>query len=294
MVTLLAAGMPLKNAMKLVKTVLTEAGCPEADADARELVRLAAGRDPLLSENTLSTAQAEVLQSITIRRASREPLQYIEGHWAFLDFELEVGPGVLCPRSDTEVVCECAAQTLRGIEKPQVLDLCAGTGCIGLGIRRLCPGAEVTALEKSPEALKYLYRNAENSLTAFGVEGPAVQVIRGDVFLFQEMLAPESADLIVSNPPYLTESEMRRLQPEVAREPAMALDGGVDGGNFYRHIAKAYGFALKQGGWLVLEIGCGQQELLRRILCECGWAGRPVCRQDYGGNDRVILVQRVR
>ena len=112
------------------------------------------------------------------------------------------------------------------------------------------------------------------------------------MFAFQAQLAPESLDLIVSNPPYLTAEEMQHLQPEVAKEPAMALDGGEDGGVFYRHIAAAYGEKLKKGGWLVLEIGCGQQTQLREILAACGWAARVECRRDYGGNDRVILAQR--
>ena len=209
-----------------------------------------------------------------------------------MDFELAVGEGVLCPRSDTEIVCEAAAETLRGKQCPAVLDLCAGSGCLGIGLRRFCPDAQVTALEKSPEALYYLRQNAEKALLEKGIAAPAVQVREGDVFAFQAQLAPESLDLIVSNPPYLTAEEMRHLQPEVAKEPAMALDGGEDGGVFYRHIAAAYGEKLKKGGWMVLEIGCAQQAQLREILTACSWAARVECHKDYGGNDRVILAQR--
>ena len=292
MVSAIAAGLPLRSAMQAVQAVLAGAGCPEPEVDARELVRLASGRDPLLSEAVLTEAQAARLQSDTARRAERIPLQYIEGHWPFLDFELAVGEGVLCPRSDTEIVCEAAAETLRGIKAPKVLDLCAGSGCLGLGIRRFCPDAEVTALEKSTEALCYLRENAEKVLAGRGIAAPAVRVAEGDIFLFQDTLPPAELDLIVSNPPYLTAEEMRQLQPEVAFEPAMALDGGRDGGDFYRHIAAAYGDKLKPGGWLVLEIGCGQQALLRGILAGCGWVKSVECRKDYGGNDRVILAQR--
>ena len=272
--------------------MLLAAGCPEPDVDARELVRLAAGQDPLLSERVLTAPQAAQLQADAARRAARTPLQYIEGPWPFLDFELAVGEGVLCPRSDTEIVCEAAAETLRGKQRPVVLDLCAGSGCLGIGLRRFCPDAQVTALEKSPEALYYLRQNAEKALLEKEIAAPAVQVQEGDVFAFQAQLAPESLDLIVSNPPYLTAEEMRHLQPEVAKEPAMALDGGEDGGVFYRHIAAAYGEKLKKGGWMVLEIGCAQQAQLREILAACGWTARVECRRDYGGNDRVILAQR--
>ena len=292
MVNEIQAGVPLCSAMRAVQAMLLAAGCPEPDVDARELVRLAAGQDPLLSERVLTAPQAAQLQADVARRAARTPLQYIEGHWPFLDFELAVGEGVLCPRSDTEIVCEAAAETLRGKQRPAVLDLCAGSGCLGIGLRRFCPDAQVTALEKSPEALYYLRQNAEKALLEKGIAAPAVQVQEGDVFVFQAQLAPESLDLIVSNPPYLTAEEMRHLQPEVAKEPAMALDGGEDGGVFYRHIAAAYGEKLKKGGWMVLEIGCAQQAQLREILAACSWAARVECHKDYGGNDRVILAQR--
>ncbi len=292
MVNEIQAGVPLRSAMRAVQAMLLAAGCPEPDVDARELVRLAAGQDPLRSERVLTAPQAAQLQADAARRAARTPLQYIEGHWPFLDFELAVGEGVLCPRSDTEIVCEAAAETLRGKQRPAVLDLCAGSGCLGIGLRRFCSDAQVTALEKSPEALYYLRQNAEKALLEKGIAAPAVQVREGDVFAFQAQLAPESLDLIVSNPPYLTAEEMRHLQPEVAKEPAMALDGGEDGGVFYRHIAAAYGEKLKKGGWLVLEIGCAQQAQLREILAACSWAARVECRRDYGGNDRVILAQR--
>ena len=291
MVNKITEGLALRDAMRAVQAALAKAGCPDPDVDARELVRLAAGRDPLLSEAVLTGAQAVQLRRNTEKRAARIPLQYIEGHWPFLDFELEVGEGVLCPRADTEVVCEAAAQTLQGRQNPHVLDLCAGSGCLGIGIRRFCPEAEVMALEKSPEALRYLYKNAEKALAGHNIPAPAVQVAEGDVFAFQDTLPDAAYDLIVSNPPYLTAQEMQQLQPEVAREPAMALDGGTDGGNFYRHIAHAYGSKLKPGGWLVLEIGCEQQELLQKILAGCGWAQNVECRKDYGGNDRVILAQ---
>lgn len=286
------AGLPLHSAMKAVEAQLLAAGCPEPDVDARELVRLAAGRDPLLSEAVLTEPQAEKLNEITCRRARRTPLQYIEGEWPFLDFILSVGEGVLCPRSDTEIVCEAAAETLQGKAAPAVLDLCAGSGCLGLGIRRFCPGASVTAVEKSPEALVYLKQNAQNALGPKGIAAPGALVVEGDIFTYQNELLPKSLDLIVSNPPYLTKEEMQHLQPEVANEPTMALDGGEDGGDFYRHIAVAYGDKLKPGGWMVFEIGCAQQALLRKILAGCAWVQRVECRRDYGGNDRVMMAQR--
>ena len=114
------------------------------------------GVTPHLSDQPLSPAEARRLEQFAARREGREPLQYICGRWPFLNFELAVGPGVLCPRADTEVVAEAAAGQLKGVQNPRVLDLCAGTGCLGLGVKALRPDAEVTCLEKSSEALQYL------------------------------------------------------------------------------------------------------------------------------------------
>ena len=157
-----------RAAVREVEQRLTAAGCPDADFDARELFRLATGRDVRLSDRPLTAEQAAALEVLCTRRAAREPLQYLCGSWSFLDFELAVGPGVLCPRADTEVVAQAAAETLAGIAAPRVLDLCAGTGCLGLGVKRFCPAAQVTCVEKSPEAFVYLEKNARCALTGQG------------------------------------------------------------------------------------------------------------------------------
>ena len=137
-----------RAAVKEVEARLTAAGCPDADFDARELFRLATGRDVRLSDRPLDAAEAAKLEELTVRRAAREPLQYLCGSWPFLDFELAVGPGVLCPRADTEVVAETAAEMLAGVETPRVLDLCAGTGCLGLRGKK--PGGFRLSREKYP------------------------------------------------------------------------------------------------------------------------------------------------
>ena len=162
------AGLPPREAVRAVEARLSAAGCPDADYDARELFRVAAGRDARLSDRVLTTEEAEKLEALCTRREQREPLQYLCGIWSFLDFDLAVGPGVLCPRADTEVVAEAAANTLTGIAAPRVLDLCAGTGCLGLGVKRFCPAAQVTCVEKSPEAFVYLEKNCRCALKGQG------------------------------------------------------------------------------------------------------------------------------
>ena len=282
------AGMRPREAVREVEAVLNAAGCPDADFDAAELFRLAAGQDVRLADAPLAEEQAEKLNGLTARRAGREPLQYLCGSWPFLDFELAVGPGVLCPRADTEVVAEAAAQTLAGVKAPRVLDLCAGTGCLGLGVKRFCPDAQVTCVEKSPEAFRYLEQNVRSALPG---AAPAVQAVQGDLFTYWKTLPEGQLDLIVSNPPYLTAEEMQHLQPEVAQEPAMALEAGEDGLVFYRAIAEHYRKALRPGGALVLEIGWQQRQAVMELLAGSGWVDIE-CRKDYGGNDRCILARR--
>lgn len=283
---MVSAGMRPQEAVREIEARLTAAGCPDADFDARELFRLVTGVDLRLADQPLTAAQADRLETLTVRRADREPLQYLCGSWPFLDFELAVGPGVLCPRADTEVVAEAAAGLLAGVQKPKVLDLCAGTGCLGLGVKRFCPDAVVTSLEKSPEAFRYLEQNAKNAL-----HRPAATPVQGDLFTYWETLPEGELDLIVSNPPYLTAAEMQQLQPEVAREPAMALEAGADGLVFYRAIAEHYQKALRPGGALALEIGWQQREAVTALLAENGWV-EIACKKDYGGNDRCIIARR--
>lgn len=270
---------------------LEAAGVKDAAFDAAALVATQAGdgwrwQDPELDETALAR-----LEALTARRVAREPLQYILGRWPFLDFELQVGPGVLCPRADTELLAEEGAKRLTGKNSPAVLDLCAGSGCVGLGVKRLCPAARVTCLEKSPEAFQYLERNAASALPGFDAARPAVTCVRGDVFEYQRQLAPESLDLILSNPPYVTDGEMERLAPEMLREPAMALRADHEGLAFYEHIAPAYLPALRPGGWLAVEIGWQQGAAVQAIFRAAGYE-TVACIPDLEGRDRVVAGQK--
>ena len=260
---------------------LTAAGVPDARFDAAELYRFATGRDPRLDDGP-SAAETARLSALAERRAAREPLQYILGEWDFMDFTLKVGRGVLCPRADSEVVCEAAIELLKDAEAPVVYDLCAGTGCLGLGIARHLPGAAVTCVEKSADAWPYLTAN---------VAGTGVQAVQDDILTYYNRLPSGGADLIISNPPYLTAEEMAHLMPETAREPAMALDGGADGLDFYRLLTAHYRDALRPGSWLVLEIGCAQAADVLALGAANGWVNGS-CRKDYGGNDRAVLLQK--
>ena len=262
---------------------LMMAGVPDARFDAAQLYTFVTGRDHRLDDGP-TAEEASRLQVLAERRAGREPLQYLLGEWDFLDFTLKVGRGVLCPRADSEVVCETAIELLKDSEAPVVYDLCAGTGCLGLGIARAVPGAKVTCVELSHDAWPYLTAN----VAALG--GKNTKAERGDVTTYYSIME-EPADLIISNPPYLTAKEMRSLMPETAKEPAMALDGGMDGLDFYRLLLRQYKDVVRPGGWLVLEIGYTQAEDVLVMGRAAGWQDG-FCRQDAGGNDRVVFFRK--
>ena len=263
---------------------LMMAGVPDARFDAAQLYQFVTGRDHRLDDGPTADEAAR-LQVLAERRAAREPLQYLLGEWDFMDFTLKVGRGVLCPRADSEVVCETAIELLQDVEEPVVYDLCAGTGCLGLGIARAVPGAKVTCVEFSHDAWPYLTAN----VAALG--GKTTQAELADVLTYYTQIEPASVDLIISNPPYLTAQEMESLMPETAKEPAVALDGGRDGLDFYRVLVRQYRDAVRPGGWLVLEIGYAQAEAVLALGKAAGWQGG-TCRKDAGGNDRVVFFRK--
>jgi release factor glutamine methyltransferase len=274
------------------KRCLENAGCPDAAYDAGILLESIAGHNWRFSETPLDAEAAQKLAQLCAQRAARVPLQYLTGEWGFLNFTLKVGPGVLCPRADTEIVAEAAADALKqqGFFAPDVLDLCAGSGALGLGVKSFLPKSRVVCVEKSKEALPYLKANAA-ALVPLGIPAPAVEAVEGDLFCYAETLAPESLDAVLCNPPYLTDAEMQKLQPEVAHEPAMALDGGADGLVFYRALAEHYRKPLKPKGLLAVEIGWQQKAPVTALLEAAGWQ-EVRCIQDLSGNDRCILARR--
>lgn len=275
--------MRAQDAYLQIRDMLRQAGVEDAGFDASTLFAHAAGR-PRFFVDELDDAQWQVLLALAQRRAKREPLQYILGRWPFLDLELAVGPGVLAPRPETEEVCLAAAELVRvaGLEQPDILDLCSGTGALALGLQSLLPGARATAVELHPDAFGYLQQNTA---------GTGVRVVRADALTYYKELAPESLDLLISNPPYVTEAEYETLAPEVHAEPRTALVAGEEGLAFYRAFARDYRAVVRPGGHLVFEIGAGQGRALQRILEENGW-GAVEIRPDTAGRDRMALAEK--
>lgn len=192
------------------------------------------------------------------KRAKNEPLQYILGYWDFCGFELFVGEGVLIPRDDTEVVLNMCLDFLEKSESKKTLDLCAGSGAISVALKKLAK-ADVSAVELSDKAFAYLKKNCVHN-------SADIRLINDDIFECHRDFEDGFYDLIVSNPPYIKSDDIKTLQAEVQKEPAMALDGGKDGFDFYRAIIKDWSKKLRKGGALAFELGEGQAEYVAELM----------------------------
>lgn len=213
------------------------------------------------------------------RLKTGEPLQYVIGKWDFYESEFFVGEGVLIPRPETEELTELVIDYAKSLEKPVIFDLCSGSGCIGISIAKKLSNAFVYCIEKSKDAYKYLERNAK------GVAN--VECILGDIN--NEFDLP-SADIIVSNPPYIKSGDMKTLQKEVKKEPSMALDGGEDGLDFYRIINDKWKKYLKDNGRLFLEIGEDEGESIKDALSAFS---NITVKKDLSGNDRMVVADKI-
>lgn len=254
-------------ARRELEQILIPAAGEEAGLEAGFMLEQVLGRRtsrPVTAEDRMQ------LSAMVRRRLTGEPLQYILGEWAFMGLPMRVGPGALIPRPETELLCELALKEIKPGDV--VLDLCCGTGCLGVALGKL-GGAKVTFSDISGEALALARENARIN----GVEG---------VFLQGDLLEPVKADTfacILCNPPYLTETEMNFLQKELTFEPAQALYGGKDGLDFYRRLSREAAACLEPGGSLYMEIGCTQGTEVQALF-----PGSRV-EKDLSGLDRMVI-----
>lgn len=259
----------------------------DPELEARELLGKAIDLDCRTSEFAERLRQkaapevSERLADYCTRRLNGEPLQYILGEWDFFGLTFEVGRGVLIPRQDTELLVEIAEKQYKNSDSLTVLDLCAGSGCIGLTLEYRLKNVSLTLVESSEDALAYLRRNVSRHCSA-------ARIVKGDVTNAQLAESMTQADLIVCNPPYLTADDMKDLQPEVRSEPEAALYGGEDGLDFYRSIVRLWKDKLVPGGMLLFEIGCKQAGDVMELMIQHGFRDVRV-RRDLSRNDRAVL-----
>lgn len=252
------------DVIRALRGRLAAAGIESAAREAELLVQhvLSLSRAEVFGENpALREGQIDLLEDLIDRRAAGEPLQYLMGRQSFRSLELEVGPGVLVPRPETEILVERALGLLRGLEKPLVADIGCGSGAIALSIAMEHPGARVYATEVSPEAMRWAERNLGSNLEADVFLG------LGDMF---DPIPPElkgKFDLVVSNPPYLSEQEIAEAPADVRdHEPAIATVAGPTGLEVSARLASAALDWLRPGGNLLLETHPGQAARLETLL----------------------------
>jgi len=247
----------------------------------REELILAAAKD-------VSGAESERYEDLLIRRVNREPLAYITGQQEFWSLEFLVSRDVLVPRPETELLVELALGHLaetNNRESTRILELGTGSGAIAVALATELPQAQIVATEISPAALAIARRNASRN----GVE---MRFLQGDLFSALDQELENHFDLIISNPPYIPRDEISMLDAEVSRwEPRAALDGGVDGLDFYRRIAEEAPTYLQQGGAVAVEIGAAMGSLVVALFENRAAYGDIQVHQDYSGRDRVVLAR---
>ena len=272
------------------RALLAQEDVQMAGMMARQLLCHVSGKSPdvILNERDVYASE-EVCRGMEKglkRLLQGEPLAYVLGEWEFYGLPLKVTPHVLIPRDDTCAVTEMAIKKALFMEQdPRILDLCCGSGCIGLAIASRVKDARVTLADISPEALAVAKENTALNHLSGRVRCVAADALK-PAFPFLGKF-----DMIVSNPPYITSAEMLELDSSVKEyEPHLALHGGEDGLDFYRAIAENFAPALKPGGCLCFEFGMGQGDAVCQILTENGYTILERTR-DYNDRERAVLAQ---
>lgn len=272
------------------RKILKKAGIFSADLEARELCAFACGQDKhklagwgyvYLSEETESYAR-ELLD----RRLKEEPLAYLIREWDFYGMTFKVTPDVLIPRSDTEALCQMVINRANEIVNPRVLDLCCGSGCIGISIAKNAQPVRVVGADISMEALAVSRYNGhlhELDKNYIAVQADAKKPYDGRLGVFH---------ILVSNPPYISKKEMDDLDDGVKKyEPELALYGGTDGLDFYRSIAENWKNAILPGGMIMFECGWRQAPLVADIL-DCNHYENIEFHEDLSGVQRIVTGTR--
>jgi release factor glutamine methyltransferase len=233
--------------------------------------------DQPLQEEELVTFRAAVK-----KRAARWPVAYIIGSKEFMGLDFQVTSAVLIPRPDTEILVETALEKLAGIDCPEILDIGTGSGAICISMLVNLPTAKGTTVDISPEALVVAKSNAQHH-----------QVMERLTFCQGDLFAPvqgKKFHAILSNPPYIPLADISQLTPEVRQEPSLALDGGVDGLDFYRRIIQEGKQYLGTGGFIAMEVGFDQARVVARMAEETGFFVVSAIIKDYGGIERVVVL----
>jgi len=264
-------------------------------------------------DRVLTAVETDGLRALVKRRATREPLQHITGATSFCGHEITVSRHALVPRPETELLAEAGWNFLvtRHASRVTVLDFGTGTGCIAIALAAKCPAAQIIALDVSPDALALAKQNAaqnqvaeriefllSDGFAAFQSEGRVPRVPDSNAGTrigdsWNASLRQWEFDLIISNPPYIASAEIETLEPEVRDfDPRAALDGGVDGLDFYRQLAAEAKPFLKPDGKIMVEFGDGQAGAIRTIFENQKWIVEAV-KEDYSQRARILIAAKI-
>lgn len=222
-------------------------------------------------------------QDLVERRLKREPISYITGEKEFYSRSYKVNSGVLIPRPETELLVDEALLLANQIASPKILDIGTGSGCISVTLAYMCNNAKIVATDISQKALKV----AKENIFKHGKQDK-ISLAGGDLITF---FKDRSFDIVISNPPYISESEIKKLEPDVKdHEPIIALRAGEDGLEYIKRIISDSRRVLKEEGWCVLEVGQGQAEKVINLFKEYGFIAVST-KKDLNGIDRVILAK---
>jgi release factor glutamine methyltransferase len=230
------------------------------------------------------------IESLVARRVAREPLQYLLGTQEFCGLEFSVSPAVLIPRSETELLIHHVADHVQTLSDATIVDVGTGSGCVAITLAACLNGRRILAIDRSPEALGVAQVNAMKH----GVRD-RIEWLEGDLLSpLQARQAAGTIDVIVSNPPYISESDWAGLEPEVrVFEPRMALVGGEQGTEFHERLLRESRAFLAPGGVLVMEMGAGQTSIVRQLAEQIGGYAALRIIEDAAGIERVVIAQRV-
>lgn len=238
----------------------------------------------LNKDQPLNQSQAQRFLQIFKSRIAGQPLQYLLGSTEFMGLEFKVDRRALIPRQETELLVEAASGRLKSLrpgKQARILDLGTGSGCIAVALAKIFPRALIWASDISQEALVLAEENAARHQVK-------IAFLRSDIF--GGFKKSQRFDLIISNPPYIRKKELNRLAREISFEPWLALAGGNDGLNFYRRIIRQAAVYLNPGGYLAMEIGCGQAKAVEKICALHQFIVIEVIK-DYNGIARVVIAQ---
>lgn len=282
--------MTVAKLLAKTESILRENGCESPLFDATCLIEdiggIGRGTVAFSKNVTLPQERINAVLKAAERRAEGYPLQYILGSWDFLNLTLRVGEGVLIPRPETELLCETAAkqaEKIWGSSPITVWDLCAGSGCVGLGIAALLSrsNVEICEFEISPKAFSYLQTNIK-TYSRYNVHAVQTDILAD----FDSFDGP--VHVLVSNPPYIPTKDLSCLQKEVQHEPSLALDGSHDGLRFYRTIAQKWIPKLESNGIAAVEVGVGQSKAVKQLFEEVGLIDIETI-EDFAGIERVVV-----